>query len=223
MVDSQFVEHLAIWVGQIMRRDQLIAERYHQENWINTAVNDDSIVAHAADRLYVPRKRVPSSGTVRITSSRTSSKTLQAGTPLVSEGQRPFMLSEAVIIQAGNFADAPVEQASFTSVSGDISEEKPYHEFVLDTIDSEKVARIKLYIDEGNGFVEWTPTPRFFNGTRFSKVFAERMNIFRQIVIQFGDGIVGRSPLKGAAGELMFGSRRVFESSGRSAHGLNRR
>lgn len=201
LVNSQFVEHLARWFYQVERRVYRFMERKFQEFFISVAVNEDSIIAHAADRLYLPRKRVPSFGPVNIVNnSTTETFSVAAYNALASQDGLDYVSLNAVSLLPGQNADSVIRQVEVVEISGTIDIEEQYHKINLaDKVESIRLANVKVYLDEGLGEALWEPSLKFHNTSPDSEAYVEQFTPLNELEIVFGDGLAGKIPEGGAS------------------------
>lgn len=195
---SQFVEHLAVFVSWCLREALWRIERLNQEFFISTALNKSSILAHAEDREYVPRKRVPSSGTIRVTNNGPATVALPIYTVFESSAQLSYVTTQAVVIAAAAYADVPVEQKTAYTLETRASAEKAFYEVLLPKEDSDKLASFTVEVNQGDGFTPWAYARLFQNAYSYSQVYDEFYNHMGQTGVRFGNGIFGQKPLLNA-------------------------
>lgn len=198
LTGSQFVQHLGIFVGWTVEDANFKIERARQEAFIGTALNRSSLVAHAEDREYMPRKPKPSTGTIRITNSGTNPVTLLRGREFLSDAQLPYTLDAKAIIPAQSKVTATVTQYGKTSITHTISEEKAFYEILIDKELTPKVMSLEIWVDEGEGFEKWGYSRLLTNAYRDSLVWDEFYHVSDQIGVRFGNGTFGKIPAQGA-------------------------
>lgn len=202
LANSQFVEHLAIFMGWMLEDAAFKVERARQEAFIGTALNRSSLVAHAEDREYLPRKPQPSSGKIKITNPNTSPVTLKRGTQFLSDAQLPYSLDAKTVITAKGTAVAGVIQYGVTSVVQTVDATMPFYEILLERELTAKVMSIEVFVDEGDGFEQWEYSRLLTNASRDSKVWDEFYHVGDQIGVRFGNGTFGKIPGAGATVRL---------------------
>lgn len=214
IADSQFVGHLAVFVSWCLREALWRLERLNQEFFISTALNDSSIMAHAEDREYLPRKRIPATGTVTIFNTGAAELAIPAFTEFVSANSHPYLTVEGVTVQAGDSADVPVVQAELKTITNSIDTAPgPYFTYLLELEDSQRLANnlvmtsavsdtlisltgITVEIEQPGDdiFSYWEPSRLFQNSTPGSKVYDEFFSHTGQTGIRFGNGLFGMIP-----------------------------
>lgn len=199
LATSQFVEHLAIFLGLATEDADFKVERARQEAFLSTALNRSSITSFVEDREYLPRKPKPSIGTVTITNLGTSRVTMLKGREFLSETQLSYSLDATTIIDAGQSVDASMTQIKKTVVEHTVSEAKAFYEILLDRELTQKVVSIKVSMDRGAGFEEWTYSRLLTNAFATSKVWDEFYSFKDQLGIRFGNGVFGLIPPAGAS------------------------
>lgn len=196
LTNSQFVEHLAIYIGWTVEDASFKIERAMQEAFIGTALNRSSLVAHAEDREYLPRKPRPSRGEVYFINSGDNPITLLRGREFISDAQLPYSLNAKTVIPARSKVLAGVTQYGKTSILHTVTEEKPFYEILIDRELTPKVMEIEVWVDEGKGegFVKWEYSRLLTNAYRDSPVWDEFYHVSDQIGIRFGNATFGRIP-----------------------------
>lgn len=199
LASSQFVRHLAIFVGWTVEDANFKVERARQEAFIGTALNRSSLVAHAEDREYLPRKPTPSTGIIRIANSGTGTVTLLRGREFLSDAQLTYTLNSKVIIPPQGKVTAGVTQFGQTSVTHSIAEARPFYEILIDRELTPKVMSLDVFVDEGMGFERWEYSRLLTNAYSDSLAWDEFYHVSDQIGIRFGNGTFGKIPAQGAA------------------------
>lgn len=196
LTNSQFIEHLAIYIGWTVEDAAFKIERARQEAFIGTALNRSSLVAHAEDREYLPRKPKPSSGQVYFINAGDNPITLLRGREFISDAQLPYSLDNKTIIPARSKVLAGVTQYGKTSILHTITEEKPFYEILIDREMTPKVMELEVWVDEGKGegFVKWEYSRLLTNAYRDSLVWDEFYHVSDQIGIRFGNATFGKIP-----------------------------
>lgn len=198
LTGSQFVQHLGIFVGWTVEDASFKIERARQEAFIGTALNRSSLVAHAEDREYMPRKPKPSTGTVRFTNSGSNPVTLLRGREFLSDAQLPYSLDAKTVLPAQGKVLATVTQYGNTSITHTVSEEKAFYEILIDKELTPKVMSLEVWVDEGEGLEKWTYSRLLTNAYRDSKVWDEFYHVSDQIGVRFGNGTFGKMPAQGS-------------------------
>lgn len=198
LTGSQFVQHLGIFVGWTVEDANFKIERARQEAFIGTALNRSSLVAHAEDREYMPRKPKPSTGAVRFTNSGSHPVTLLREREFLSDAQLPYTLDAKTVIPAQGKVTVSVTQYGKTSITHTISEEKAFYEILIDKDLTPKVMSLEVWVDEGEGFEKWEYSRLLTNAYRDSLVWDEFYHVSDQIGIRFGNGTFGKIPAQGA-------------------------
>lgn len=198
LTGSQFVQHLGIFVGWAVEDASFKIERARQEAFIGTALNRSSLVAHAEDREYLPRKPKPSTGTVKFTNSGPNPVTLLRGREFLSDAQLPYSLDAKTVLPAQSQVLATVTQYGKTSITHIVSEEKAFYEILIDKELTPRVMALDVWVDEGKGFEKWTYSRLLTNAYRDSKVWDEFYHVSDQIGVRFGNGTFGKIPIQGA-------------------------
>ena len=198
LTNSQFVQHLAIFMGWTVEDANFKIERARQEAFIGTALNRSSLVAHAEDREYLPRKPKPSEGTILFTNAGPRPILLKRGREFVSDAQLPYTLGLKLLIPAQSKVTAPVTQYGKTSILHTVNEEKPFYEILINKELTPKVMALEVWVDSGDGFRKWEYSRLLTNAYRDSLVWDEFYHVSDQIGIRFGNGTFGKIPSQGA-------------------------
>lgn len=191
LMGSQFITHLAIFVSWCLREALWKLERLNQEFFLSTALNRSSILAHVEDREYIPRKKIPSTGTIRLTNNGTTAFSLPVHTPFLSDSQLDYATTAAVTLLPGQQADIPASQMEYSEIIFSIDQEKAFFEYLIDSKTSLLLHRFDVFIDLGNGFEPCTYARFFRNCTPSDKVYDEFYSHRGQTGIRFGNGIFG--------------------------------
>lgn len=195
LMGSQFIEHLAIFVSWALREALWRLERLHQEFFLSTALNRSSILAHVEDREYIPRKRTPASGLMRITNMGTVAMSLPIHTPFLSGSQLDYLTTATVTIQPGLSADVPISQMEKETITLKITQETPFFEHLLSKDQTLRLKAFDVYLNtDGNGYVLWSLRRMFRNAKPTDTVYDEFYSHAGQTGIRFGNGIFGTIP-----------------------------
>lgn len=208
LVKSQFVVHLSVFVSWCLREALWRLERLNQEFFISTAINDSSIMAHAEDREYIPRKRVASTGTVSISNIGERVIGLPVFTEFIASNSLPYMITEAAAIPVGL---TPVEVACSQGerISGHIEKhvkeypylettvtsETPYFTILIPPSESKRLAgyTIDVRLRPESEFTPWQYARLFRNSwlDEHNTVYDEFYSHTGQTGIRFGNGTFG--------------------------------
>lgn len=199
LTNSQFVQHLAVFVGWAVEDANFKVERARQEAFIGTALNRSSLIAHAEDREYLPRKPKPSEGTVLFINSGLNPILLKKGCEFTSEAQLPYTLGAKLLIPAQSKVTAPIKQYGKTSIFHIVTEEKPFYEILIGKELTPKVMSLEVWVDSGDGFERWGYSRLLTNAYRDSHVWDEFYHVSDQIGIRFGNGTFGKIPPQGTS------------------------
>lgn len=194
LINSQFVQKLSIYIGWTVEDASFKVERARQEAFIGTALNRSSLVAHAEDREYLPRKPAPSSGEIYFINTGNNPVTLMRGREFISDAQLPYSLDKKTVIPPQSKVLASVTQYGATSIFHTITEEKAFYEILIDRDMTPKVMDIEIWVDEGKGFEKWEYSRLLTNAYRNSHVWDEFYHVGDQIGIRFGNGTFGKMP-----------------------------
>lgn len=193
LTGSQFVKHLAIFLGWAIEDSAYKVERAHQEGFIDTALNRSSILAHGESREYMPRKPSPATGKAVFFNQGEYSFTLLRGYELMSDAQVVYTLEETVVVGPRESVSAVVSQRSKSILEFSISEEKPFYELLLGQDISPRIVSFKVFVqEEGQEFEEWEYSRLLTNSYPESHVYDEFYHFTDQIGIRFGNGDFGK-------------------------------
>ena len=193
LTGSQFVKHLAIFLGWAIEDSAYKVERAHQEGFIDTALNRSSILAHGEGREYMPRKPSPATGKAVFFNQGEYSFTLLRGYELMSDAQVVYTLEETVVVGPRESVSAVVSQRSKSILEFSISEEKPFYELLLGQDISPRIVSFKVFVqEEGQAFEEWEYSRLLTNSYPESHVYDEFYHFTDQIGIRFGNGDFGK-------------------------------
>jgi len=196
---SQFIKHLAVFMGWAIEDAAYKVERARHESFLDTALNRSSILAHGEGMEYMPRKPIPASGQAKITNQGEYPFTLIREREFMSDAQVIFTLTETVVVPAGESIIAPFEQRSKESLNYIIEEAKPFYEILLDRDVSAQIVSLRVYVaEDGENFIEWKYDRLLTNSYSNSLVFDEFYHFTDQIGIRFGNGDFGKIPPTGS-------------------------
>ena len=191
LAKSQFVNMLSIFQSWALRDALWKIERTQQEFFLSTALNDSSVLAHAEDREYIPRKATPSSGLMRIANNGTAAVAPPANTAFVSEAQLDYLLETAISIPAGGYVDVKLSQLKYAAPRTiSVSDEMPFIEVTFSKEDTAKLSRFQVLVDGE----PWEYARLFQNSVSTSEVYDEFFAHNGQFGIRFGNGIFGKIP-----------------------------
>lgn len=198
LAGSQFLNQLSVFMGWAVEDAAFKVERAHQEGFIDTALNRSSILAHGEGREYLPRKPIPATGKVSITNQGEVSVTLLREREFMSDTQTLYTLDETVTIAPLDSIEAHVTQRGKTSLTFTIDEYRAFYELLLGRDLSPRIADLRVWLDEGEGFVEWTYNRLLTNAYPDTLAYDEFYHHTDQIGIRFGTGSFGKIPSLGA-------------------------
>ena len=200
LASSQFVGHLSVFVSWCLREALWRLERLNQEFFISTAINDSSIMAHAEDREYVPRKRIPATGTITVLNTGTAVLSLPIFTEFTSPDDLTYMTIEAVSVAAGASAVVSVSQIERETLLDTVITAKVFYSYLFNLDHSKRLAGFKVEVDqEGTGdFAVWNYVRLFQNSWHDDAVYDEFFSHTGQTGVRFGNGLFGRIPPQGS-------------------------
>lgn len=198
LTESQFVKHLAVFLGWELENAAFKAERAHQEGFLDTALNRSSILAHGEGMEFMPRKPTPATGKAAIQNQGEYPFSLQRGREFMSDAQVVYTMEEAAVVNPASTVTVPFSQRMKQAFDFVISEEKPFYEILFDREVSQKVVEFAVFVDEGSGFTEWKYDRLLTNSYPDSLVYDEFYHFTDQIGIRFGNGDFGKIPAHNA-------------------------
>lgn len=201
LLKSQFLEHLSNFQSWALRQALFETERAVQEFFLSTALNNSSILAHAEDREYTPRKPVASTGKVLIKNEGLYNVSIAAGQPFLSPGNVYYRLDDAALVTPGSSVEVDITQVREYEIEETVTIEKIFYEVLLDSSLTDTVSQIKVYVkpeEDGSEYEEWEYARLLQNTTAESKVYDEFFSHTGQIGIRFGNGQYGIVPSLGS-------------------------
>ena len=195
MATTQIVEHLAVLVSWCLREALWRVERAKQEFFLSTAINTASIMAHAEDREYLPRKREPSRGCVSITNNGDAPLTVPANSVIQANNGTKYMLVSPSMVITGK-ATSPsisVEQKEIKRITtnGDgtplVGTGTAFQEVIFSLDDTASVSNITVVV----AGTTWSYARLLQNTTPDSTIYDEFFTHNGQRGIRFGNGKLG--------------------------------
>jgi len=198
-VNSQFIQMIAIFAGQIIYIAQTYASRALTEGFISTASKRTSILAAAEDRGYVGRFIIPSTGTIQITNKSSGTITAPAGMEMLTNDQTVITLLETRQIKPGETATGlQVSQIEKVTVDYPVSAQTPFLTVLLDRDLTQEVAELTVSVIADGGEVEWKLNPLFRMSRENSEHYAMVYRPTEQLGVRFGNGQMGKMPPAGS-------------------------
>ncbi|MBF0121711.1 MAG: hypothetical protein HQK79_23015 [Desulfobacterales bacterium] len=203
LIDSQFVDHLSTFQSWALRDALFKIERAKQEFFLSTCINRYSLLAHAEDREYLPRKASPSYGKIKIINKSDAPVSLPMYQSFLSDSQLEYVTMEALIIQPKGGVQVKVNQMSKKVLPYVIYEQKAFYEIIFESEISSKIRNFSLFMDTGTDdsgnkiFEKWEYSRLFQNASDTSKVYDEFFTHDEKVGIRFGNGNFGKIPLIG--------------------------
>lgn len=197
--NSQFIQMMGIFAGQIIYIAQTYASRALTEGFISTATKRTSILAAAEDKGYVGRFITPSTGTVSITNKSTSAITAAAGMELLTNDQTVITLLETKQIKAGETVTGlQVSQYEKMTVDYAVTTATPFLTVLLDKDLTAEVAALDVSVISDAGEVPWVLNPLFRMSRETSLHYVMVYRPTEQIGVRFGNGSIGVMPPSGS-------------------------
>lgn len=199
LVDSQFVEHLAIFVGWLKEQADYAVERAYQESFYDTALNRSSLLSHGEGMSYVPSKPSPSTGSATFTNSGEIDIQLVREREFMSDSQVVYTLEETITVPAGQSVTASVSQRSVETYTYTVEEPSPFYQVLFPRENSKKIVSYRVFVDEqdGQGEHEYTYDYLLTNSFSDTRCYDEFYHFTDQLGIRFGNGTFGKQVEKG--------------------------
>lgn len=200
LASSQFVGHLSVFVSWCLREALWRLERVEQEFFLSTAINESSILAHAEDRDYVPRKATPAKGEVLFSNSGENLLEIPGGTEFRSVAAFAYTLPETVSLSPAQSVSVPVSQTEIVVVEHKVSVEEAFYAYPFDAEYSARLAGFSVEVDEQatGHFEPWEYRRLFQNCWQQDPVYDEFFRHDGRTGIRFGNGVFGKIPPLGA-------------------------
>ena len=199
LVESQFVEHLGIFVGWLMEQADYSVERAYQESFYDTALNRSSLLSHGEGMSYTPSKPSPSTGKATFTNSGEADIQLVREREFMSDSQVVYTLEESVTVPAGGTVTASMSQRSVETYTYTVDEETPFYQVLFPREDSKKIVSYRVFVDEqdGNGEYEYNYDYLLTNSFSDTRCYDEFYHFTDQLGLRFGNGTFGKQLEKG--------------------------
>lgn len=199
IVGSQFAQGIATFIGQMVYRSESLARRLLQEAFLSTAINRASILAGAEDRGYVGGKVMPSTGKASITNNTDSVQTFAFGTPVTGPNQLDYILAEAVRIEPGVTLEVEISQLTEVVMTTTVMTETKWLEIALPKDVTAKASEVEVWVEQPRqASRRWDKRFMFRRGTPTSCIYTESYKPTEQLVVRFGNGLVGKIPPPGS-------------------------
>lgn len=188
---AMYVEALA---DIALKMEQRVS-RAEIEKFSLTAIDRATVLAAAAEKLYIPRKPLPAAGKVLVKNTTSKPVDIPYQLAMVSEKQVPYVNFTALTVPPGGTAIlSDFKQVQFVTRDFTIQSRKPFYELLLSQEDSKLIHELDVLLDQGSGFQEWKLYRRFRNASRTDPAWEETYAVTDQVGIRFGNGIFGRIP-----------------------------
>jgi len=188
---SQFVNHLAVFMSWVLREALWKIERTFQEYFLSTALNEASVLAHAEDREYLPRKRTPSSGSGTITNNGEDIVYLPVYQPFSSEADLDYVIDRALTLSPGQTAAVEFLQMAKQEIIHTVTEEKPFYEILFEKELTDKIRDFTVHVDTGYGYEPWECARLFQNANEGDQIYDEFYTHAGLTGIRFGNDYIG--------------------------------
>ena len=165
-------------------------DRNYQDSFLSTAITRPSVLALSYDRNYVPRKAIPSSGSIRVVNNNDDIRSIPSGLKLLSPDQLIYETTMPILVEANSNVLVNAIQIERQTITTQIDAETPFYEIKLDAETSRRISSITVSI---NGD-EWVKTQLFRNTNEFSAVWSEFYTELDELGIRFGNGTYGKIP-----------------------------
>ncbi len=197
-IGSQFASYLILFLSNVVKRCEQVAQRALQESYLSQATTRAAILAGAESRSYVGKKASPSKGKANVVNASASRITLASHLQLIAENQVRYMIDDHIDIGAGQSALLNVSQVEIVTLSYTVSEKQS---FLTITIPNDYTDMIHKMVVRVDGEV-WSDSFKFRNTTSESLVYMESYKATDQYAIRFGNDINGKAPEEGAEIEI---------------------
>ena len=199
LTNSQFAEHIAIFMAWALRDAQFKAERDRQELFLSTAINRASIQAHAEDREYIPIKPIPSSGTILATNSGVEDIAVAAGTEFFTTTDTIITTTTAAVIPANGSVSIAAEQKELVTYTYPVNSSIEFFECLIPLEKTALVASFTVKVTDPFGELDTYSYYRLLQNTYpTTKAYDEFYSHNGQIGVRFGNGNFGYVPLAGS-------------------------
>lgn len=197
-VGSQFVEGVALFVGQIVFMVKQAADKALGEAFLSTAIKRASVLASAEDRGYVGRRVTPSIGDALIKNKTENVIHLPIHTHMISRNQLVYLIQEPVTIEPNDSQMVKLVQLELVKVTKKVVNQDLFMAVLLPKDLTAQASSIDVYIEYAGNRERWSKSFMFRNSNSGSKVYTEFYKPTEQIGIRFGDGINGSIPPLGS-------------------------
>lgn len=199
ILNTQFSNGMALFVGQMVNRCESLARRLLQEAFVSTALKRASILAGAEDRGYVGRKITPSSGKIRIENKTKDPLLLPFGHPLDAPNRLDYVLAEAVRVEPGQQVEAEIRQLKEVVLQTTMGAPVKWLEIALPIGITAEAAQVDVWVEPLGGINrQWEKRYQFRRADGTSRVYTESYKPSEQLVIRFGNGLTGMIPPEGS-------------------------
>ena len=192
LADSEMVKQMSDVLGALFYETFQEVENARQDAFLSTATNRQAILAHAADRGYLPPRPKPPSGVVTITNqSPASTIQVPAAFQLLDSENRSYYTEEEITIApnaSGTVRVQHLEKDTLT-FTGNGNE---YQEFKISDWSLVDFNVTVVDLMTGNTLAE--ETTNFWNASAEDWKFQLIYDVADEYYLRFGNGEFGRKP-----------------------------
>ncbi len=202
-LNDPLVDLMASFAAQLSVAAHHRADRVEQERFLMTANNRSSILAKSEDRQYNPRKPLPSTGTLEVTTKDGNSpEGAVAETQLLSAGSIPYLTAGRPVLDNGVWI-APVKQVEIKQITDTVVEvEKDFYEVIIPKEYTARITGIYVSVNvdpiSSTGFEAFKLSRRLRLAEADEKVYDEFYTNDDSFGVRFGTGVKGLMLPKGA-------------------------
>lgn len=194
LVDSQFVEKMAVFAGWLVEHADYSVERAYQEAFYDSALNRSSLLAHAEGLSYVSAKPEPAQGKALFVNGGEQNVELVRDREFMSDAQVIYTLEESITIPAGGQVTASVSQRSKGVYEFTVEHTQSFYEYLFPQDVSPNIVSMRVFVDEqdGNGFYEYDYDYLLTNSFSDTRCYDEFYHFTDQLGVRFGNGTFGK-------------------------------
>lgn len=194
LVDSQFVEKMAVFTGWLVEHAHYSVERAYQEAFYDSALNRSSLLAHAEGLSYVSAKPEPATGQALFVNSGEQAVELVREREFMSDAQVIYTLEESTTVPAGGQVTAKISQRSKGVYEFTVGETQSFYEYLFPQDVSPHIVSMRVFVDEqdGEGYREYQYDYLLTNSFSDTRCYDEFYHFTDQLGIRFGNGTFGK-------------------------------
>lgn len=197
-VGSQFFSYLALFLANVVKRCESVAQRNLQDSFLSQATRRTAILAGAESKGYVGAKASPSTGRALVVNKTDKRITLPSYLQSVASNQVRYTVTDHIDIGPAESAELNVAQVEIVTLSQVVDSETNWLTVTIPSEYTEQIHKIIVRVDG----VEWVESFKFRNATSDSQVYMESYKATDQYAIRFGNGVNGKMPEAGSEIEI---------------------